>query len=160
MSALCISFYIKLPQTTIVLQNQRGADYNLTTWHGAANLATLTPDHVRMQILEPCLHTGPITLGVASFNLTNAQIDDTTCVDLIHSKVLKLGFKQICKSIFQQLCPGYSDQPHAALEHIRMTSVGPDGQMVTSTTIEYFQRMLNASRPFALQATYAINVCD
>ena len=160
MSILCTSFYMKLPQTTVVMQNHRSADYNLTTWHGAANLATLTPDQVRTQILKPCLHMGPITLGAASFNLTDAQIDDTTCIDLIHSKVLKLGFKQICKSIFQQLCPGYSDQPHAALEHIRQTSIGPDGQMVTSTTIKYYQQMLNASRPFATQANYAVSVCD
>jgi len=151
---------MELPQTTVVMQNGNGVDYNLTTWHGASNLRTLTPDQVRAQILEPCLHTGPITFGAASFNLTDAQIDDTSCIDLIHSKVLKLGFKQICKSIFQQLCPGYSDQPHAALEHIRQTSIGPDGQMVTSTTVEYYQRMLNASRPFAREANYAVSVCD
>ncbi len=77
---------------------------------------------------------------------------------LIHLKVLKLGFKQICKSIFQQLCPRYSDQPHAALEHIRQTSIGPNGQMVTSTTVKYYQRMLNASRPFAREANYAVSV--
>ncbi len=159
-STLRASYYIELPQTTVVMQNGAGADYNLTTWHGAANLATLTPDQVRAQILEPCLHTGPITLGAVSFNLTDDQIDDTTCINLIHSKVLKLGFKQICKSIFQQLCPGYSDQPHAALEHIRQTSIGPNGQMVTSTTVEYYQRMLNASRPFAREANYAVSVCD
>ena len=159
-SVLRASFYMELPQTTVVMQNGNGVDYNLTTWHGASNLRTLTPDQVRAQILEPCLHTGPITLGAASFNLTDAQIDDTSCIDLIHSKVLKLGFKQICKSIFQQLCPGYSDQPHAALEHIRQTSIGPDGQMVTSTTVEYYQRMLNASRPFAREANYAVSVCD
>jgi hypothetical protein len=150
-STLRTSFYIELPQTTVPLQNHTGADYNLTTWHGAADLATLTPHQVRTQILEPCLQTVPITLGAASFNLTDAQIDDTTCIDLIHSKVLKLGLKQICKSIFQQLCPGYSDQPHAALEHICQTLIGPDGQTVTLTTIEYYQRMLNASRPFATQ---------
>ena len=159
-SVLRASFYMELPQTTVVMQNGNGVDYNLTTWHGASNLRTLTPDQVRAQILEPCLHTGPITLGAASFNLTDAQIDDTSCIDLIHSKVLKLGFKQICKSIFQQLCPGYSDQPHAALEHIRQTSIEPDGQMVTSTTVEYYQRMLNASRPFAREANYAVSVCD
>ena len=55
---LCTSFYMELPQTTVVMQNHRGANYNLTTWHGAANLATLTPDQVRTQILEPCLHMG------------------------------------------------------------------------------------------------------
>jgi hypothetical protein len=73
---------------------------------------------------------------------------------------LKLGFKQICASIFQQLCPGYRDEPHAALEHIRQSAPGPDGQMVTASVIKYYKRMMNAARPFATEHTYAISVCD
>jgi hypothetical protein len=110
--------------------------------------------------LEPCLRDGPITLGVADFNLAEANVDAETIRDTIQAKILKLGFKQICSSIFQQLCPGYSDQPHAALENIRQSAPGPDGQMVTASVIEYFQRMMNAVRPFATKQTYAISVCD
>jgi len=113
-----------------------------------------------LQILEPCLRDGPITLGVADFNLAEANVDAETIRDTIQAKILKLGFKQICSSIFQQLCPGYSDQPHAALEHIRQSAPGPDGQMVTESVIEYFQRMMNAAQPFATEQTYAISVCD
>ena len=32
--------------------------------------------------------------------------------------------------------------------------------MVTALVIEYFQRMMNAARPFATEQTYAISVCD
>ena len=32
--------------------------------------------------------------------------------------------------------------------------------MVTASVIEYFQRMMNAARPFATEHTYAISVCD
>ena len=32
--------------------------------------------------------------------------------------------------------------------------------MVTASVIEYFQRMMNAARPFATEQTYAISVCD
>jgi len=71
----------------------------------------------------------------------------------IHAQILCLGFKQICTTIITQLCPGYSDQPHAILEHIFQTSTGPDGQPVTSTVIEYYQCMLNATHPFAMQIT-------
>ncbi len=109
--------------------------------------------------MEPCLRDGPITLGVADFNLAKANVDAETIRDTIQAKILKLGFKQICSSIFQQLCPGYSDQPHAALEHIRQSTPGPDGQIVTASVIEYFQRMMNAGRPFATKQTYAIRVC-
>ncbi len=159
-SILRVGFYIKLPETTVVQVNGTGDNYNLTTWHGAANLATLTLAQVCADILKPCLQDGPITLKAANFNLQDVQIDDTSVLKMIQAKILKLGFKQICASVFKQLCPGYSNQPHAAIEHIHQSEPGPDGQLVTATTIEYFQRMLNAARSFATQHTYAVSVCD
>jgi hypothetical protein len=159
-TVLCVGFYVELPQTTRVMVNGVNANYNLTSWLGADDLSSLTRNEVRAQILEPCLRDGPITLSVANFNLAEANVDAETIRDTIQAKILKLGFKQICSSIFQQLCPGYSNQPHAALEHIRQSAPGPDGQMVTASVIEYFQRMMNAARPFATEQTYAISVCD
>jgi hypothetical protein len=111
---LSVSLYIEHPQTTRVMINGVGVNYNLTSWLGAANLSTLTRAEVRLTILEPCLHNGPITLSVADFNLAVANVDAKLICDTIQAKILKLGFKQICASIFQQLCPGYSDQPHAS----------------------------------------------
>jgi hypothetical protein len=43
---------------------------------------------------------------------------------------------------------------------IPQSSNGPDGQLMTATTIKYYQHMLNAVRPFATQHTYAISICD
>ncbi len=140
--------------------NGHGAAYNLTTWHGVADLTALSSKEVRVQILEPTLQDGPIALRPADFNLGDVNIDTNAIRKTIHAKNLKLGFKQICASIFTQLCPGYSDQPHAVLEHIRQTSTGPDGQPVTATVIEYYQRMMNAIRPFATQQRFAISGCD
>jgi hypothetical protein len=113
-----------------------------------------------MQILEPCLQDGPIAFCPANFNLSNANIDTTAICERIHTKISKLGFNQICASIFVQLCPGYSNQPHAILEHIHQISTCPDGQPVTATVIEYYQRMMNVVRPFATQQRYAISVCN
>jgi hypothetical protein len=159
-TVLCVGFYNELPQTTRVMVNGVGVNYNLTSWLGADDLSSLTCEEDCVQILEPCLRDGPITLGVADFNLAKANVDAETIRDIIQAKILKLGFKQICTSIFQQLCPGYSDQPHAALEHIRQSAPGPDGQMVTASVIEYYQHMMNAARPFATEHTYAISICD
>jgi hypothetical protein len=39
-------------------------------------------------------------------------------------------------------------------------STDSNGQPVTATIIEYYQRMLNAARPFRTQARYAISICD
>ncbi len=145
---------------TRVMVNSMGVNYNLTSWLGADDLSSLTREEVRAQILEPCLRDSPITLGVADFNLAKVNVDAETIHDIIQAKILKLGFKQICAFIFQQLCPGYIDQPHAALEQIRQSAPGPDGQMVTASVIEYYQRMMNAARPFATEHTYTISICD
>jgi hypothetical protein len=135
--------------------------YNLTTWNGATNLSTLTSKQVCTLILaEPCLLDGPIAFFPAGFNLGDANIDVVAIRETIHVMILCLGFKQICMSIFVQLCPGYSDQPHAILEYICQTSTGPDGQPVAGTVIEYYQHMLNAAHPFAMQNGYAISICN
>jgi hypothetical protein len=159
-SVLCIGFYIKLPQMTVVVVNGGGHNYNLTTWHSAANLRTLLPAQVRATILNPCLHNRPITLCTANFNFNDVQVDDTLIIEIIQAKILKLRLQQICTSVFQQHCPGYSNQLHTVIEHIRQLAPGPDGQLVTATTIKYYQQMLNIARPFATQKIYAISVCD
>ena len=110
-----------------------GNNYNLTTWHGVANLSTLIANEVCNRLLEPCLQDGPIALCPVDFNLGDANINVGSICETIQAKILRLGFWQICASIFVQLCPGYSDQPHAVLEHIHQTSVGPDGQPVTTS---------------------------
>lgn len=53
-------------------------------------------------------------MHAAAFNLTDVDINDMRLVEMIQAKILKLGFKQICVSIFQQLCLGYINQLNAA----------------------------------------------
>jgi hypothetical protein len=99
-------------------------------------------------------------LSSADFNLGDANIDAVTIHKNIHAKILHLSFKQIAASIFVQLCPSYSDQPHAVLEHIRQMLTGASGQPVTASIIECYQRMTNAAHPFATERHYAISVCN
>jgi hypothetical protein len=99
-------------------------------------------------------------LSPADFNLGDVTIVAVTVRKNIHTKFLCPGFKQITASIFVQLCPSYSDHPHAFLEHIRQMSTGDDGQPVTAIAIEYYQRMMNAVHLFATQHQYAISVRD
>ncbi len=159
-TTLCVGIYLELPQLTLAMVNGKNQAYNLTTWHGAANLMTLNSNKVCVQILEPTLQDGPIVLHPANFNLGNANINTNVIRETIHTKILKLGFKQICVSIFTQLCPRYSDQPYAVLKHIRKTSTCLDGQPVTATIAKYHQCMMNAIQPFATQNRFAISVCN
>jgi hypothetical protein len=135
---LCLQYYIELSQTTVPLVNGVGVNYNLTTWHGTADLLTLSGADVCGLILGVCLQDGPIALLQADFNLGEANINSNGLLKKLHTKILKLGFHQIAHSIFEQLCPGYSNQPHAALDHICQSATGPDGQVVTSTVIEFY----------------------
>jgi hypothetical protein len=119
----------------------------------------MTAAEVLTEIVDPCLQMGPITLKNADFNLAAANIDTSKHRDLLNSKTLQLGFMQICAAMFKQLCPSYSDQPHAVIEHIRQSAPGPDGQLIVATVHEYFQRLQNASRPFAARNTLPIDLC-
>ncbi len=61
--------------------------------------------------------------------------------------------------MFTKLCPGYSNQPHAALEHIRQVHTDKDGNAVSSSIQAYYQQLMNASRPFSSQREYPVSVC-
>ena len=87
------------------------ANYNLTSWLGADDLSAMTRDEVRTQILEPCLRDGPITLSVADFNLAEANVDAKTICNTIQTKMLKLGFKQICASSSSSSARGTAISP-------------------------------------------------
>ncbi len=125
-TVLRASFYIQLPQSTQVMTGGNNVNYNLATWHGVADLSTLSLDDLCILVLKPCLQDGPITLAENDFNLTKANINLTKVYKDIYARIIKLGYKQICHAIFTQLCPGYSNQPHAALEHICQSAPGPD----------------------------------
>jgi hypothetical protein len=152
-------YYIELPSTSVPMLNGHGVAYNLLTYHGPADLRTMTAAEVLTQIVNPCLQQGPITLENADFNLAAANVDTTKHREILNTKILTLGFTQICAAMFKQLCPSYSDQPHAVIEHIRQSAPGPDGQLVVATVHEYFQRLQNASRPFAARKTLPIDLC-
>jgi hypothetical protein len=52
---LCIGFYLELSQMTVAMLDGRNVAYNLTTWHGVADLTTLTSNEVHTLIFKLCL---------------------------------------------------------------------------------------------------------
>jgi hypothetical protein len=97
---LCIVFYLKLPQTTVAMTDSHNVAYNLTTWHGIADLMTLTSNEVRTLILEPCLQDGPIALHPANFNLGDANIDTVTVRKRFMQRFFAWGSsKSVCQSL-------------------------------------------------------------
>ncbi len=150
-TTLRVEYYIELPQTSRAMVNGAGAGYNLVRYHGADDLRTLQSAEVQATILDLTLQDGPYNLQPASFNLTMARTDGALLQSAIKGKILPLTYTMICNILFLELCPGYSNQPHAALDHICQVHYDRDGNHVVSSVQAYFQQMMNASRPFSSQ---------
>ena len=129
-------------------------------YHGPDDLRTLTMRQVQDDILAQTLQDGPYDLQPASFNLTTARTDSMALQSEIEGKTFRLAYPMICNTLFLELCPGYSNQPHAALDHIRQVHHDRDGNQVVSTVQAYFQQLMNASRPFSSQQEFPISVCQ
>jgi hypothetical protein len=87
-------YYIELPITSAPMVNGHGVAYNLSTYHGPANLRTMTAAKVLSQIIDPCLQQGPITLENADFNLATANVDTTKHRDVLNTKILTLDSRR------------------------------------------------------------------
>ena len=154
------SYYIELPQGTQMMADDTGAGYTLVTFLGDADLRLLTPEAIKRDILSIVLQDGPVQLVPSDFNLPEVNTNSAGIGARIDGKILKLAWHQVCASVFNELCPGYSNQPQAALEHIRQCYIDSDGNSVCTSVFIYFQRMMNAMRPFAGNARFPKSVCN
>ena len=154
------SYYLELPQTTQAMINGGGAAYNLTTFHGDGDIKIMQPAAITAEILDHTLQDGPISLQDSDFNLNHANIDTEDIRLQIEKKILKLSSAQIIKSVFDTICPGYSEQPHAAVEHIVQSYRNAEGALVTTTVFDYYQRLMRAARPIATQQTFPISLVN
>jgi hypothetical protein len=89
-----------------------------------------------------------------------ARTDSTALHIDINLKILRLAFATICNTLFMELCPGYSNQPHAALLHIRQVHVNAAGNQVSSTVQAYFQQLMSTAHPFSSQREFPVSVCQ
>jgi hypothetical protein len=134
-------------------------NYNLLTFHGASNLCTLSTYDFQTQILNVTLHDGPLDLQPAQFNLSTARTDSTKLQADIESRILRLAFATVCNTLFLELCPGYSNQLHATINHICQVYNNCNGNQVMSTVQAYFQQLMGAAHPFSSQRNFPISVC-
>jgi hypothetical protein len=159
-SILRVSYYIKLPQTMQGMTNGNNVAYNLTSYLGPDDLRTLTPDMVRTTILRPVLQDRPVLLEAPDFNLQNATTNSIGIAMEMDGKILKLAWHQLCTSIFNKFCPGYSNQSQAAFEHIKQLYLDTKENLVWTPVFAYYQRMINAMRLFASKARFPKSVCN
>jgi hypothetical protein len=152
-------YYIELPQQTKTMNPGQGNAYNLTTWQGGSNLKAMSNNDVKTYIIDITLQDGPVNLQAAAFGLTSARTDGTDLGLSIDTKIMKLAYKTVCKTMFTKLCPDYSDQTHAALDLIKQVSIDSNGNPVTASIYAYHARLMNAARPFTSERDYPISLC-
>jgi hypothetical protein len=157
---LHIDYYIKLPQGSCALQNDRGMAYCLTTFLGPNDLCFISPVDFASNIFAMTLQDGLINLLPPEFNLTSAKMDSTAINAKINSKIISVATKLVLDHLFNQLCPGYSKEPHAALDHIRQTYIDANGNSIFSSVYDYYTQILAASQPFMDQEILPVSVCQ
>ena len=84
-------------QGTKAMNAGTGGSYNLTTWQGHKNLKVL--------ILEITLQDGPVELLPAAFGLTSARTKGNVLGSSIDSKIMKLAYATVCKTMFTSCAP-------------------------------------------------------
>ncbi len=112
---LCVPCYFKLPQSTCAMISGNRQAYTLMTCVNPEDFCTLSPAGVQLQILAACMQDSPILLKASNFNLPSANTGAFKVGLEIERKIRQLAWLEICASVFHEVCPSYSDKPHAAL---------------------------------------------
>jgi hypothetical protein len=159
-TVLQVEFYIELPQGSCEMMNNNSAPYCMTTYLSPDDIHIMPSDVFSCNILGITLQDGPIDLLCPEFNLTAAKTDSTIIKAKINMKVIRFATPSVIDHLFNQLCPGYSKEPHAALDYIWQMYNDSNGNTVFSSVFEYYTQILAASCPFINQEVLPISVCQ
>jgi len=153
-TVLRTEYYIELPQTSVPMTDGAGNAYNLLTFHGPEDLRTMSPTEVQALILDVTFQDGPVDLQPSKFNLTSARTDSSEMRSDIEGKIVR-----VWHTMLLELCPGYSMQPWAAIDHVRQVYTDRDGNQVVSMVQAYFQQLMGAARPFSGMRDFPVSRC-
>jgi hypothetical protein len=159
-TTLRTEYYTKLPQASCDLTSGNNQAYPLTTYLGPGNVRTIAATDFKCDILAHTLQDGPVDLLLPTFNLTAARLDRTTLVSEFCNKIIMLATLLVLDCLFNQLCPGYSKEPHAALDHIQQTYKDAEGNVIFQPVFDYYRQILSASHPFIDQDPLPISICQ
>ncbi len=159
-TTLRTEYYIELPQASCNLTNGNNQAYRITTYLSLGNVRTIAAANFKRDILAHTLQDGPVDLLLPTFNLTVARLDRTTLVSEIRNKIIMLATPLVLDCLFNQLCLGYSKEPHATLDHIRQTYEDTEGNIIFQPVFDYYRQILSASCPFIDQDLLPISICQ
>jgi hypothetical protein len=93
-----------------------------------------------------------------SHKCKSAKTDSATIKVEISLKIIKLATPSILDHLFNRLCPGYSKEPHTALDHIRQTYEDASNNTIFSSVSDYFTQTLAAFCPFIDQEELPVSI--
>jgi hypothetical protein len=70
------SYYLELPQDSVMVNNGHNIPHNLTTFHGVDDLRTLSVNQINTNILAHVFQDSPVDLVAATFNVNQATTDE------------------------------------------------------------------------------------
>jgi hypothetical protein len=106
------------------------------------------------------MQDSPILLKAYDFNLPSVNTGAFKISLKIERKIRQLAWLETCASVFHEVCPGYSDKPHAALEHILQTYKDCDSTLVTTPVFAYYQRVMNKICSFGKDVHFPVSLCN
>jgi hypothetical protein len=153
------TYYMELPQDTVVILDYSGNPFQLTRYHAPDDLAVFTPDKVHTQNLSRVSFSDPIDLKESAFNMT-AAIDSVDIHADLEKCVLKLATPTIKKHVFDTICPDYSHKPHAMVENIKQWTKDSEGNVRVQNIKENYARFMLAARPFVKSKTLPVDLAS
>eukprot|EP00956_Cyclotella_meneghiniana_P029594 scaffold72230_cov36-Cyclotella_meneghiniana.AAC.3 len=157
-TTLRAAYYIELPQTMAVVLNGLGVARNLVTFHGAADLRTLSVEEIRRDILSLVFQDAPVELVEAAFNLATVSTDSSGIQARIKNDILRIAMSTIEHAVFESLCPNYTMEPQAAVESVFQITKDAEGNAITYTVAQYYAYLFAAARPLLNQRTLPVDL--
>jgi hypothetical protein len=158
-TVLHAEYYLELPQTSRQMTDGIDNAYNLLTFHGPLDIHTMSTAKVQAQLLDVTFQDGPVNLQPAMFNLSSARTDSSKMRSDIKGEILRLASATVWNTMFLELCPGYSMQSHATIEHFHQVHFDRDGNQVISMVQAFFQQLMDAACPFSRHRDFPVSVC-
>jgi hypothetical protein len=124
------------------MQNGNGGAYCLTTFLVPDDLCTIPAADFAHDILATTLQDSPLNLLCPKFNCSSAKTDSTIIEAEISSKIFCLATPSPLDHLFNQLCPGYSEEPHTTLNHIWQTYEDASGNAIFWSVYDITLRFL------------------
>ena len=140
--------------------NGAGNPYTLVTYAGLADLCTLDSAQTASAILNITYQTKPGQIQPPVFGATAATLNQDHAMTEIESNILRVCMESVFANIFLAAAPNYTNQPEAALEHVKQIFTDSDGKEVYRPVQAYYTQILGDIQPFVGQRMSPVNVAE